>query len=38
MIDSLVRWLGRRVARATRRQLTVVPPEPAAEDNLGAGI
>jgi hypothetical protein len=38
MINSLVRWLGRWVARATGRQLAVVPREPAAEDNLGAGI
>jgi hypothetical protein len=38
MIDSLVRWLGRWVAFATGRRLAVVPMEPAAEDNLGAGI
>ena len=38
MIHSLVCWLGRWVARATGRRLAVVPAEPAAEDNLGAGI
>ena len=34
MIRSLVRWL----ARSTGRWLAVTPGEPAAEDNLGAGI
>jgi hypothetical protein len=38
MISSLVRWLGRWVARSTGRWLAVTPGEPAAEDNLGAGI
>jgi hypothetical protein len=38
MIGSLVRWLGRWVAWSTGRRLAVAPREPAAEDNLGAGI
>jgi hypothetical protein len=38
MFSSLVRWLGRWVARATGRSLAVPPREPSAEDNLGAGI
>jgi hypothetical protein len=38
MIQSMVRWLRRWVVRATGRPLAVVPPEPAAEDNLEAGI
>ena len=38
MISSLVRWLGRLVARATGRSLAVPRQEPNAEDNLGAGI
>jgi hypothetical protein len=37
MLHSLVCWLGWWVARATGRQLAVVPREPAAEDNLWAG-
>jgi hypothetical protein len=38
MIHSLVRWLGRWVARGTGRRFAAAPGEPAAEDNLGAGI
>jgi len=38
MINSLVRRLGQWAARAAGRWLAVVPREPAAEDNLGAGI
>ena len=38
MISSLVRWLGRWVARATERSFAVPPREPTATDNVGAGI
>jgi hypothetical protein len=38
MIGSLVRWLGRWVARCTGRGPAVAAREPAAEDNPGAGI
>jgi hypothetical protein len=38
MVSSLVRWLGRWVARAAGRSFSFPPPEPTAEDNLGAGI
>jgi hypothetical protein len=38
MIFSLLHWLRRWAAHATRRSLTYSSLGPTAEDNLGAGI